>query len=77
MIVQLIPKYKFVCDRCGKEKYIEDNTPEFEVSFVGIGDLFKAPLKVKGQVCYKCMKDFYEIAGNFFDKVNKRSEDEK
>ena len=77
MIVQLTPKYKFICDRCGKEKYVENDMPEFEVAFVGIKDLFVTPTKIKGQVCYNCMKDFYELAGNFFDEVNKRSEEEE
>ena len=71
MIEQLTPKYKFICDRCGKERYVEDNIPEFEVAFVSQKGLSLAPIAVKGQVCYWCYKDFFEIAGNFFDKVNK------
>ena len=77
MIVQLTPKYKFICDRCGKEEYIEDNTPKFEVAFVDMRGMIKSPVTIKGHVCYNCCKDFYEIAGNFFDSVNKKSEDEK
>lgn len=75
MIEQLTPKYKFICDRCGKEKYIDDETLVFEVAFVDIRGIVKAPATVKGQVCYHCYKDFYELAGNFFNEVNKGSED--
>ena len=76
MIVRLTPKYKFVCDRCGKEEYTESDEPKFEVAFIDVQGLFKTPTRVRGQVCYRCYKDFYEIAGNFFDKVNKRREGE-
>lgn len=75
MIEQLTPKYKFICDRCGKGKYLENDMPEFEVAFVDMKGLFETPTKVRGRVCYWCYKDFYEIAGNFFNEVNKESED--
>lgn len=75
MIEQLTPKYKFICDRCGKEKYLENNMPEFEVAFVDMKGITEVPMRIKGQVCYRCYKDFYELAGNFFNEVNKGGED--
>jgi hypothetical protein len=77
MIVQLTPDFKFVCDRCGKEKHIENDEPEFEVAFVSIKGFFAAPMRVKGQVCYRCFKDFFEIAGNFFAEEKKEKNDEQ
>lgn len=75
MIKQLTPKYKFICDRCGKEKYRDNDEPDFEVAFIDLKGIPEVPLRIKGQVCYWCYKDFYEIAGNFFSEVNKGSED--
>ena len=74
MIVRLTPEYKFVCDRCGKEKYRDNDEPEFEVAFVSIKGVIAAPMRVKGQVCYRCYKDFHEIAGNFFAEENKEAD---
>ena len=71
MIEQLTPKYKFICDRCGKEEYVKNDIPEREVGFVAADDIFKVPIRINGQVCYKCFKEFCEIAENFFDEVNK------
>ena len=72
MIVQLTPNYKFICDRCGKEEYVKSDIPEYEVTFMGVGDIFKSPIRIKRQVCYNCYKDFWEIAENFVDEVNKK-----
>lgn len=80
MIVKLTPSMKFVCDRCGKEEYPnEDGYIEapHEVRFVedrlDVRNKFKA-----GQVCQNCFDEFWEIANNFFDEVNKeRSENGK
>ena len=77
MIIRLTPRYKYICDRCGKEEYIENDIPKFEVAFVDMKGLFETPTSVKGQVCYRCYKDFYDIAGNFFDEVNKERENKK
>lgn len=71
MIKTLTPKFQFICDRCGREEYRESNIPEFEVAFADITSGFIKPIRAKGQVCYNCYKDFWEIAGNFFDEVNK------
>ena len=73
MIVELTPKYKFICDRCGKEEYVKNNIPEQEVIFLALSGAYDA-VRMKGQVCYKCFKEFCEIAGNFFDEVNKEFE---
>lgn len=78
MIVKLTPEAKFVCDRCGKEQfpkadgYFEDNSIR-EVSFVE--DRMIRQIKKAGQVCASCFDEFWELANNFFDEVNKeRSE---
>ena len=74
MIVELTPRYKFICDRCGKEEYVKSETPEYKIIFTGFDGIFKLLIKIEGQVCYRCYKDFCEIAGNFFDEVNKECE---
>ena len=71
MIKQLTPKYLFICDRCGREEYKEDDVPEFQVDFVERSSVFELPTRTKGEVCYNCYKDFCEIAENFFNEVNK------
>lgn len=76
MMVRLTPKYKFVCDRCGKEWFDPEDaegTPVeiHKVEFVknGLGQLLG---KVKeGEVCTACATEFWELANNFFDEVNK------
>lgn len=76
MIVKLTPDYKFVCDRCGKEKYPDENheiVAPHEVRFVE--DCFIRQKSIDGQVCQNCFDEFWELANNFFDEVNKeRSE---
>lgn len=77
MIVKLTPDYKFVCDRCGKEEYPDENgeiTALHEVSFVKQRFIQRDKIK-EGQVCQNCFDEFWELANNFFDEVNKeRSE---
>lgn len=76
MIEQLTPKYKFTCDRCGKETYFDGEVQKFVVEFLNIEfPLLLAPTRIKGEVCYHCCKDFYELAGNFFNEVNKEREE--
>lgn len=77
MIVRLTPEYKFVCDRCGKEQ-----TPDNEGELFGIHDVQFEEftdgrfLKSKGSVCHSCCLDFWQIASNFFDEVNKEGREE-
>ena len=79
MIVQLSPKYKFVCDRCGKEEFPNDNgdfSIPFEVTF-SEPHLVGRRLVKAGQVCGACYKDFIQLAENFFDEVNRRADNEQ
>ena len=76
MIVRLTPKYKFVCDRCDKEWFGDEDIPT-EVHDVEFREdcHFKHKVK-KGQICTDCYTEFWKIANAFFDEVNKeRSED--
>lgn len=74
MIVRLSPKYKFVCDRCGKEIF-----PDSEDRICGTHSveflITAGPLISKkvssGDICEECRKEFIEIAENFFDETNK------
>ena len=77
MIEQLTPKYKFICDRCGKETYFDGEVQKFVVEFLNIESPLLTPIRIKGEVCYRCCKDFYELAGNFFNEVNKGREDDE
>lgn len=74
MTEQLTPKYKFTCDRCGKEIYFDGEVKNFVVEFLNIESSLFVPTRIKGEVCYQCCKDFYELAGNFFDEVNKEKD---
>lgn len=71
MRIELTPRVKYVCDRCGKSFY--DEYSLCEVAFYELG--YNKNIGKRGEVCYQCHKDFGEIAGNFFDEVNKESED--
>lgn len=78
MIVKLTPEYKFVCDRCGKEQFPNEKEKAeiHEVRFEEFSD--GRNLKSAGCVCHSCYLDFWQIASNFFDEVNKeRSENAK
>jgi hypothetical protein len=77
MIIPIAPKYKFVCDRCGKEKFLNDdgymdieNACEIAVaiSFSIEGEL---PMPKRIQVCRECRDDFETFWENFRDSVNK------
>ncbi|MBO5715238.1 MAG: hypothetical protein J6S23_02450 [Clostridia bacterium] len=74
MIVQLSPKYKFVCDRCGKE-FFPDSEGDVggihRVAFLKDTDILFGDRKVSGDICEECHKEFVEIAENFFNEVNK------
>ena len=74
MIVRLKPEYKFVCDRCGKEEFPNENN-EFRifptVTFQKRTSIVQMPCKREAQVCDNCLAEFWEFAENFFDEVNK------
>lgn len=77
MIIAIAPKYKFVCERCGKEKLPNDdgymdteNACEIAVSISFLIDSqLKMPEKI--QVCRECLDDFETFWENFRDSVNK------
>ena len=74
MIVKLTPKFKFVCDRCGKEIFpdSEDRIDGVHsVAFVRNSDIALIEKKTSGDICEECYKEFVGIAENFFDEVNK------
>jgi hypothetical protein len=73
MIVKLSAVYKFVCDRCGKEMFPDENgciEGVCEVTFTARGQIKDIDIK-KGQICEECFAEFCEIANNFFDDVNR------
>lgn len=68
MIERITPAYRFTCDRCGKERFFneESYTPGYDIKFAnGIRSV------KMGGVCSDCYLDFCELAENFFDEVNK------
>lgn len=78
MRVRITPKYKFVCDRCGKEEFLDNEDEYIEyptVTFSKQTSIVQMPIKTEGEVCEDCLAEFWELAENFFDEVNKeRSE---
>lgn len=75
MIVAITPKWKFVCERCGKEKFPKDdgymdaeNTCEIAVA---ISFLMEDQLPKRIQVCRECRDEFETFWENFQDSVNK------
>ncbi len=77
MIIQLSPKYKFVCERCGKEKFPNDygymDTEDVSEIAVAISykEEDKLPIPKRIQVCRECRDDFETFWENFRDSVNK------
>ena len=73
MIVRLSPEYKFVCERCGKEIFSDENGCIEGVCGVSFKeqDYIKDRDIKKGQICEECFAEFCEIANNFFDDVNR------
>jgi hypothetical protein len=77
MIIPIAPKYKFVCDRCGKEKFPKDdgymdaeNACEIAVAIsFSIGNQLPMPKRI--QVCRECRDDFENFLENFQDSANK------
>ena len=77
MIVQLTPNIKFVCDRCGKEEFPDENgelNVPSTVNFREFKSMVSRPKTKEGQVCTDCLAEFWEFANNFFDDVNKERE---
>jgi hypothetical protein len=77
MIVELSPKYKFVCERCGKEKFPDGEhgiSGIYEVAFEDRSMLRERDIK-KGSICEECFAEFCELANNFFDEVNKEKKE--
>lgn len=79
MIIPITPKYKFVCERCGKEKLPKDdgyvdieNVCEIAVSFSFLIDS-ELPMLERIQVCRECLDDFEAFWENFRDSVNKEA----
>lgn len=77
MIVQLTPKYKFVCDRCGREQLPDEEhcVETYEVSFVHITRIMVK--KKSGCICKECYDEFWELAENFFAEENKEKNNEQ
>lgn len=76
MRIPLMPRFKYVCDRCGKEVAIDTlDVPLWKVAFVSHRDIAKLPNKKEGEVCPECFDEFEELTQNFFSEVNKESED--
>ena len=73
MRIELTPRYKYICDRCGKE--FDDVYPLCEVAFYELG--YNKNIGKRGEVCYQCHKDFWELAENFFAEENKEEDDEQ
>lgn len=75
MIVRLSPKYKFVCDRCGKELFPDSEDRIFGIHsaefLISAGPLIEKKVS-SGDICEECHKEFIEIAENFFNEVNKK-----
>lgn len=65
--------YKYTCDRCGKEGFF-DIVGRSSYSFVCFDREYN-PIK-GGHVCPECLKDFTELAQNFFDEVNRNEQRE-
>lgn len=74
MIEELIPQFRFICDRCGK--VIPSNSKETKyipyIHKVEFAEHFflKAGQHKSGEVCEECAKEFWEIVDRFFDKIN-------
>ncbi len=83
MIVQLTPitpKWKWVCDRCGKEIYSKEDGYIEKQPFIAFHcDLNNArtPNAIAGEVCKECYIEFITFAENFFDEVNKTESEGK
>ena len=75
MIVKLTPKYKFVCDRCGKEWFDPEDADGNPVEIHNVVFSERRPTHQiegkAGEVCKACATEFWELANNFFDEVNK------
>lgn len=80
MIVELTPRIKFVCDRCGKEEYPDAEgrlIMPHNVEFCARLEQFGKRRTKEGQVCSACLEEFWEFAENFFDEVNKEKAEQE
>ena len=80
MRVQLTPRWKFVCDRCGKELYPSEDgyiSNIHEVAFIEMNPRNRTFNNPSKEVCEDCFNDFLELANNFFDEVNKVESEDK
>lgn len=78
MIIPISPKYKFVCDRCGKEIFAKEN------GYLEAGQAYSIAVSVseyhldrvpkKVDVCLECRDEFTVFLDNFIDDVNKEGE---
>lgn len=75
MIVELTPRIKFVCDRCGKEEF-PDERGDIHPHNVMFKEIIPTYITKEGAVCKDCLAEFWEFADNFFDEVNKEKADE-
>lgn len=77
MIIPIAPKYKFICDRCGKEKFPKDDgymdaESVFEIGVaISFSIGYELPTPKRIQVCRECRDDFENFWENFQDSVNK------
>ena len=71
MIVKLTPDVKFVCDRCGKEEFPDDEMHLHPYEVVFTHGLILKRIHREGQVCKACYDEFLELADNYFNEVNK------
>lgn len=77
MIVKLTPDFKFVCDRCGKEEFPNEEGYIKVPHEIEFSEHKKPKFECKnGQVCSACAAEFWEFANNFFDEVNKERSEE-
>lgn len=77
MIVELTPRIKFVCDRCGKEEFPDENGALYcRRAVFREDDPIMRPKDKAGDICMDCLAEFWELADNFFDEVNKEKADE-
>ena len=77
MILKLTPDFKFVCDRCGKEEFSNEEGHIEGLHHIEFREhkMFKFNCK-NGEVCSACVAEFWEFANNFFDEVNKERSEE-
>jgi hypothetical protein len=66
-----------VCDRCGKEWFGDEEGPVEVHNVEFMEDFGFKHVNKQGQICKACLTEFWELANNFFDEVNKGEDDEQ